>query len=118
MPKYIVNVDMDSPREEGEHIEKNFEKGIDAPDEHEAELIVDKWIKKQMYGGPYYSISEAEEYESWLDDGGEDADPAAGDAVKEDKPEAGKVYALTGGPGVRCIANGNSWSESALKDEE
>ena len=25
---------------------------------------------------------------------------------KEDKPEEGKVYALTGGPGTRCIANG------------
>ena len=31
-----------------------------------------------------------------------------------DKPEAGKVYALTGGPGSRCIANGNSWSESEV----
>ena len=28
MPKFIVNVDMDSPREEGEHIEKKFEDGI------------------------------------------------------------------------------------------
>ena len=24
---------------------------------------------------------------------------------KDDKPEPGKVYALTGGPGARCIAN-------------
>jgi len=37
------------------------------------------------------------------------------DAV-QDKPEAGKVYALTGGPGSRCIANGNSWKESEVKD--
>ena len=37
------------------------------------------------------------------------------DAV-QDKPEAGKVYALTGGPGSRCIANGNSWEESEVKD--
>jgi|5_EtaG_2_1085323.scaffolds.fasta_scaffold15539_5 hypothetical protein len=35
---------------------------------------------------------------------------------KEDKPREGKVYALTGGPGSRCIANGNSWSESEVKD--
>tara|TARA_R100001129_G_C5189111_1_gene210204 strand:- start:185 stop:364 length:180 start_codon:yes stop_codon:yes gene_type:complete len=35
---------------------------------------------------------------------------------KEDKPVAGKVYALTGGPGSRCIANGNSWAESEVKD--
>ena len=33
-----------------------------------------------------------------------------------DKPETGKVYALTGGPGSRCIANGNSWSESEVTD--
>jgi len=37
---------------------------------------------------------------------------------KEDKPVAGKVYALTGGPGSRCIANGNSWAESEVKDAE
>ena len=34
----------------------------------------------------------------------------------QDKPEAGKVYALTGGPGARCIANGNSWKESEVKE--
>jgi|TARA_R100001460_G_scaffold18238_1_gene38670 hypothetical protein len=61
MPKYIVNVDMDSPREEGEHIEKKFEKGIEATDEHAAEEIVCNWIKEQMYGGPYYSITEADD---------------------------------------------------------
>lgn len=32
-----------------------------------------------------------------------------------DKPEEGKVYALTGGLGSRCIANGNSWAESEVK---
>jgi len=36
--------------------------------------------------------------------------------VKEDKPEPGKVYALTGGPGARCIANGDTWAESEVKD--
>jgi len=40
------------------------------------------------------------------------------DASKEgDKPLAGKEYKLTGGPGEKCIANGNSWSESEVKDE-
>ena len=33
-----------------------------------------------------------------------------------DKPQAGKVYALTGGRGSRCIANGNTWAESEVKD--
>ncbi len=39
--------------------------------------------------------------------------------VKEketDKPEDGKVYALTGGPGTACILNGNTWKESEAKD--
>ena len=38
------------------------------------------------------------------------------DIIEANKPEAGKVYALTGGPGSRCIANGNSWKESEVKD--
>jgi hypothetical protein len=36
--------------------------------------------------------------------------------IKEDKPEAGKVYALTGTSSSRCIANGNTWAESEVKD--
>ena len=36
---------------------------------------------------------------------------------QEDKPEEGKVYALTGGPGTRCIANGNTWKDSEVKDD-
>ncbi len=34
----------------------------------------------------------------------------------QDKPEAGKTYALTGGLGSRCIANGNTWAESEVTD--
>ena len=37
--------------------------------------------------------------------------------AEEDKPEAGKIYALTGDPGSKCIANGNSWAESAIGEE-
>ena len=36
------------------------------------------------------------------------------DIIEANKPEAGKVYALTGGPGSRCIANGNTWKESEV----
>ena len=36
--------------------------------------------------------------------------------LEEDKPQDGKVYALTGGRGTRCIANGNTWKESEVKD--
>ena len=49
--------------------------------------------------------------DGWLP---QDQVPAAG---AEDKPEAGKVYALTGGPGSRCIANGNTWKESEVDQE-
>ena len=42
----------------------------------------------------------------------------AADAVKKDKPESGKTYALTGGPGTKCIANGNTWRESVVKEGE
>jgi len=43
----------------------------------------------------------------------------AADAVVVDKgkPEAGKIYALTGGPGTPSIAAGNTWEESLVKDE-
>ena len=43
---------------------------------------------------------------------------SAADAVKKDKPEPGKVYALTGGPGSRCIANGYSWKDSVVEDDQ
>tara|TARA_R100000988_G_C3935494_1_gene133554 strand:+ start:174 stop:347 length:174 start_codon:yes stop_codon:yes gene_type:complete len=38
------------------------------------------------------------------------------DKIKEDKPAAGKVYALTGTSSSRCIANGNTWAESEVTD--
>jgi len=43
--------------------------------------------------------------------------PAAEAARSIDKPEEGKVYALTGGTGSRCIANGNTWAESEVKED-
>ena len=61
MPKYKLIVDLDSIREEGEHLESIFEKGIEADDEHEAELIVDAKVKELMYGGPYYAIVDDED---------------------------------------------------------
>ena len=36
---------------------------------------------------------------------------------QEDKPEEGKVYALTGAKGTACIANGNTGKESEVKDD-
>ena len=37
--------------------------------------------------------------------------------IFEDKPEANKQYALTGGPGDKCISNGNSWKESEVNEK-
>ena len=37
---------------------------------------------------------------------------------REDKPQEGKVYALTGARGSRCIANGNTWAESEVPPAE
>ena len=33
-----------------------------------------------------------------------------------DNPEPGKEYALTGKTGDKCIANGNTWAESEVKE--
>ena len=35
----------------------------------------------------------------------------------QDQPEGGKVYALTGGVGSRCIANGNTWRDSEVAQD-
>jgi hypothetical protein len=41
------------------------------------------------------------------------------DAVPKDPgPRPGKVYALTGGPGTACIAAGNTWEESVVKEKD
>ena len=41
------------------------------------------------------------------------------DVVARDPgPRPGKIYALTGGPGTPCIAAGNSWEESVVKEDE
>jgi len=34
--------------------------------------------------------------------------------VAQNKPKEGKVYALTGGPGANCIANGSGWANSEV----
>ena len=44
-------------------------------------------------------------------------EPKDDGAVEADKPLAGNVYALTGGPSTKCIANGNTWADSLVKDD-
>ena len=39
------------------------------------------------------------------------------DIEEANKPKEGKVYALTGARGSRCIANGNTWAESEVKED-
>jgi hypothetical protein len=34
----------------------------------------------------------------------------------KDKPEQGKIYSLFGAKGEPCIAKGNTWAESEVKD--
>ncbi len=36
---------------------------------------------------------------------------------KKDRPEAGKIYALTDGEGKPCIANGDTWAQSEVKKD-
>ena len=36
----------------------------------------------------------------------------------EDKPEQGKIYCLFGGKGEACIAKGNTWAESEVKEDK
>tara|TARA_Y100000296_G_scaffold49674_1_gene56932 strand:+ start:89 stop:340 length:252 start_codon:yes stop_codon:yes gene_type:complete len=36
--------------------------------------------------------------------------------MSKGKPEVGKVYALTGGSNTPSIMNGNTWSESEVKE--
>jgi hypothetical protein len=38
--------------------------------------------------------------------------------ITEDKPEQGKIYSLFGGKGEACIAAGNTWAESEVKEEK
>lgn len=37
--------------------------------------------------------------------------------VKEDRPEYGKLYSLTGGHGQPCVFNGNTWAESEVVEK-
>ena len=38
--------------------------------------------------------------------------------IAEDKPEQGKIYSLFGGKGEACIAAGNTWAESEVKEDK
>ena len=62
MPKFKLLVDVDSVVDEAEHLEEIFKDGFDCSEE-EAERIVQAKIKELMYGGPYYSIVEADDDE-------------------------------------------------------
>ena len=66
MPKFKLLVDVDSVVDEAEHLEEIFKDGFDCSEE-EAERIVSAKVKELMYGGPYYSIVEADD---------DDEDPA------------------------------------------
>ena len=58
MPKFKINVDLDSAREEAEDLESRT---IEAKDEDEAMRKAAKIVKEEMYHGPYYNVTEEEE---------------------------------------------------------
>ena len=60
MTKWKINVDLDSAREEAEDLESRV---IIADNEHEAEIKAMEIVKKEMYTGPYYNVTEMEENE-------------------------------------------------------
>jgi hypothetical protein len=70
-----------------------------------------KTIKIRVEGGVVQEVTIPKEYEDLIDYEVIDLD------TEEDKPEPDKTYALTGGPGTRCIANGNTWKDSEVKDD-
>ena len=61
MPKFRLLVDVDSVVEEAEHLEDLFKDGIEADNEEEAERLVEAKVKKLMYGGPYYTVTDEED---------------------------------------------------------
>ena len=60
MQKWKISVDLDSAREEAEDLESRV---IIADNEHEAEIKAMEIVKKEMYTGPYYNVTEMEENE-------------------------------------------------------
>ena len=60
MQKWKITVDLDSAREEAEDLESRV---IIADNEHEAEIKAMEIVKKEMYTGPYFNVTEMEENE-------------------------------------------------------
>ena len=80
-----------------------------------------KTIQIRVEGGVVQEVTIPKEYEHLIDYEIIDLDTEElkedGNAVKADKPLDGNVYALTGGPGTKCIANGNTWADSLVKED-
>ena len=62
MPKFRLLVDVDSVVDEAEHLKNLFKDGIEAENEEEAERLVEAKVKELMYGGPYYTVTDEEDY--------------------------------------------------------
>ena len=80
------------------------------------------WAKKCIndYGAEMICLQLLSTDPNGLDRGADEAVEVVkrvADAIEKDKPEDGKVYALTGGPGDKCISNGNSWKESEVNEK-
>jgi len=66
-----------------------------------------------MFCGGHECKAEYEELTDMLDD--KEGYLAQAEKDLKNKPEPNKQYALTGGPGDKCIANGNTWAESEVE---
>ena len=76
-----------------------------------------KTIKIRVEAGVVQEVTIPKEYEDLIDYEVIDLDIEEQDDVEKDKPEPNKTYSLTGGPDARCIANGNTWKDSEVKDD-
>lgn len=74
-------------------------------------ITKEEWKRKKAHG--FTSVFNGQKYILTLDDGAATLLPVS--IKKEDKPEYGKVYALTGGSDQPSIMNGNNWVESEVK---
>ena len=68
----------------------------------------EKRRNKTVYSNKPDAITSIKTYE--IDENGKRV------LVSEDKPEENKQYLLVGGEGTKSIANGNTWAESEIKN--
>ena len=64
----------------------------------------------------YKGMIDGKPYALWLNPETNGTELVPVEIIKEDKPEQGKIYALTGGTKDKSIAQGNTWAESIVTE--